>query len=171
MALSRTVNRARHTGRAPSNSTGPPRPATADPPAPAALEPGRTPRLEGAAGADFGAKRLGDRVGPAGDHPGVIEQIPGGDEPIRLRQRGDIAMRCREALSCRLPLRDKRCRCLFDDHTGNGAVPSSRAKASLERNRRTWAVSPTILAAERSAADDGQQGGRPVHSSRRHHHC
>jgi hypothetical protein len=29
----------------------------------------------------------------------------------------------------------------------SSAVPLSRAKASLERNRRTWAVSPTILAA------------------------
>jgi hypothetical protein len=58
-----------------------------------------------------------------------------------------IAMRCNAALSCRFPVRDKRCRCLFDDHTGSGAVPLSRAKASLERNRRTWAVSPTILAA------------------------
>ena len=44
-------------------------------------------------------------------------------------------------------MRDNRCRCLFDDHTGIGAVPLSRAKASLERNRRTWAVSPMILAA------------------------
>ena len=58
-------------------------------------------------------------------------------------------------------MRDKRCRCLFDDHTGIGAVPLSRAKASLERNRRTCAVSPTIFAArQRAAADDGQQRGR-----------
>ena len=33
------------------------------------------------------------------------------------------AMRCSAVLSCRFPLRDKRCRCLFDDHTGSGAVP------------------------------------------------
>jgi hypothetical protein len=58
-----------------------------------------------------------------------------------------IAMRCRAALSCRFPVRDSRCRCLFDDQTGRGAVPLCRAKASLERNRCTRAVSPTILAA------------------------
>ena len=32
-------------------------------------------------------------------------------------------MRCSAALSCRLPVRDKRCRYLFDDQTGSGAVP------------------------------------------------
>ena len=43
---------------------------------------------------------------------------------------------------------------LLDDHTGIGAVPFSRAKASLERNRRTWAVSPRILAAVSSLTTD-----------------
>ena len=57
------------------------------------------------------------------------------------------AMRCRAALSCRFPVRDKRCRCLLEDQTGIGAVPLSRAKASFDRNRPTWAVSPMIFAA------------------------
>ena len=38
------------------------------------------------------------------------------------------------------------CRCLLVDQTGSGAVPLTLAKASLDRNRRSWAVSPMILA-------------------------
>lgn len=57
-----------------------------------------------------------------------------------------IAMRCSALPSWRFPLRDKRCRCLFDAHKGNGAVPVSLAKVSLEWKRATWAVPTTILA-------------------------
>ena len=68
------------------------------------------------------------------------------------------AMRCRAALSWRLPVRDKRCRCLFDDQTGSGAVPLSRAKASLERNRPTWAgLAHDLCCGQCAAAHDSQQ--------------
>jgi hypothetical protein len=34
-----------------------------------------------------------------------------------------MAMRCNARLSCRLPVRLRRWRCLLPDHTGSGAVP------------------------------------------------
>ena len=58
-----------------------------------------------------------------------------------------MAMRWMAALSWRLPVRESRCRSRLPDHTGSGAVPLWRAKASLDLNRRTSAVSATILAA------------------------
>src|SRR6266705_2425278 len=58
-----------------------------------------------------------------------------------------MAMRCRATLSWRLPPRLRRCRCWLPDQTGIGAVPLCMAKAALEWNRRTSAVSAISLAA------------------------
>jgi hypothetical protein len=82
--------------------------------------------------------------------------------------------RCSAALSWRFPVHDRRCRCLFDDHAGNGAVPLCRANASLERTRPTWAVSPMIFAtvnapqptiASKRGGDRGDPVGDPMRSS------
>ena len=58
-----------------------------------------------------------------------------------------IAIRWIAALSCRFPVLLSRWRGLLLDQTGKGAVPLCRAKACLDRKRRTSAVSPMILAA------------------------
>ena len=78
-----------------------------------------------------------------------------------------MAMRWMAALSWRLPVRESRCRFGLPDHTGSGAVPLWRAKASLCLNRRTSATSATILAAVSGADTDegeqvGRQGGDPL---------
>ncbi len=62
-----------------------------------------------------------------------------------------MAMRCRAALSWRLPERVIRTRpAVLPDHTGIGATPAWRAKAASLLNRVTPAVSPTSLAAVNS---------------------
>ena len=79
-------------------------------------------------------------------HPGVapaVHEFTGGRVQACLGHRDAV----QGGVELPIPVRDSRCRCLFDDQTGRGAVPLCRAKASLERNRCTRAVSPTILAA------------------------
>ena len=73
-----------------------------------------------------------------------------------------MAMRWMAALSCRLPVRESRCRFGLPDHAGSGAVPLWRAKASLCLKRRMSATSATILAAiERADTDEGEQARAP----------
>jgi hypothetical protein len=66
-----------------------------------------------------------------------------------------MAIRCKAALSWRLPPRLSRCRTRLPDHTGIGAVPVCAANAARERKRPMGRARP----ATRPVVHDGQVVG------------
>jgi hypothetical protein len=74
-----------------------------------------------------------------------------------------IAMRCRAALSRRLPVRLSRCRVRFDDQTGSGAVPLWRAVGGGgSKPQDTGRLAEDLRRGQRRAAWYGDQCGCEV---------